>query len=153
METIPGYKIIEQLEDSRNAFTYRALRLASNDTVIIKVLKAKYPSPSEIAKFKQKCKIIRDVDIEGIIRIIDINDQTGSFVTILEDFDGISLKSYLGTRECDIKAFLTVAVQISETLGRLHKTNIIHKNGLIKNKQSIFCCSIVKCCSSHNLLF
>jgi serine/threonine protein kinase len=47
---------------------------------------------------------------------------------ILEDFDGESLRAFLSSRTITIKDFLTIAIQLAETLGELHQKNIIHKD-------------------------
>ena len=47
---------------------------------------------------------------------------------ILEDFDGISLRTAMDLRAFDLRTFLKIALQLSDTIGNLHQEDIIHKN-------------------------
>ncbi|MCP4130560.1 MAG: AAA family ATPase [bacterium] len=132
MKKILDYSILEKVGETIRSVIYRCRKEEEDSTVIIKVLKIEYPTPSEIARFKQEYMIIKKVDIPGIIKTYNIIDFEKSFALIQEDYIGISLKKAIYIEEKtirkDISTFLSVAIQLAETLGNLHKMNIIHKD-------------------------
>ncbi len=128
MEKLQGYKITEKLDETRHSVVYRGKRDGDNNSYAIKVLKTEFPSPAEIARFYQEYEIIKNIDFEGVIKTYDIIDHSGGVALILEDFNGISLKQLLKDGPLPVKAFLTIACNLAEILGHLHKQNIIHKD-------------------------
>ena len=128
MEKIGSYNIIELLVATRGSILYRGRSEGHNNNVIIKVLKAESFIPSEIARFKREYEIIRQADIKGVVKTLDIIPLHRSFALILEDFDGISLNEYMKTRTITLTEFLKIGISLAETLGQLHQKNIIHKD-------------------------
>lgn len=126
MEKIAGYILHEKIRETRNSFIYRGQKENQPQSLIIKVLKTKYPTPSEIARFKQEYNLIKDLTIDGIIKIYAIVQHNNSFAIIEEDFGGISMKEILKTKKLGLKEFLRIAATLSRTLGLIHKNNIIH---------------------------
>jgi len=126
MIQIPGYEVVQKIAETSHSLVYRGRKEGASETRIIKVLKAKCPSRSEIARFKQEYNIIRDISIDGIIKTYDIIDKEGVLALVLEDFDGVSIKNILKSQRFDISFFLKIAIQLSMTLGELHNEKIIH---------------------------
>ncbi|MBN2533860.1 MAG: AAA family ATPase [Spirochaetales bacterium] len=140
MDRIGEYKIIEKIDETKGSLIYRAKKESEQNSVIVKVLKAEYPSNSEIARFKQEYEIIKSIDHEGIIKTYEIITIDNSFAIILEDFNGVPLKEYINKGNVNIVFFLDVAIKLSETLAVLHSRNIIHKdikpNNILINKKT-----------------
>ncbi|MCP4129869.1 MAG: AAA family ATPase [bacterium] len=128
MGKILDYTILGTVGETSRSVVYRCRKETEEKTVIIKVLKAEYPTPSEIARFKQEYELIRSIDIDGVVRTYDIIDYESGFALILEDFDGISLKETITGKSRDIMAFLRVAIKLANIIGHLHQKNIIHKD-------------------------
>ncbi|MCP4132041.1 MAG: AAA family ATPase [bacterium] len=128
MKKILQYTILEQIDETRGSVIFRVREENSDKTFIIKELKSKRPTLSEIARFRQEYEIIKKVDIEGVIKIYDILEYDNKIALVLEDFDSISLKTLLSNKEIDLKLFLTIGIKLSNTLGCLHKENIVHKD-------------------------
>ncbi|MFH2059227.1 MAG: AAA family ATPase [Pseudomonadota bacterium] len=140
MQKIIDYKIIEKINDTRNYLVYRGQKDDDKKTIIIKALKTKSPSLSEIARFKYEYAIIKSIDFDGVVKNYDFLEYDEGFALVLEDFNGISLKEAIKNETFDIKSFLITGIKLSETLGTLHKRNIIHKDikpqNIIINKES-----------------
>jgi len=128
MKSISDYMILEEIGKTRSSIIYRAKSETDANPVVIKVLKAERPSPAEIARFKQESEIIKNTDIDGIVKIYKQIEHDGNIALVMEDFDAVSLKEKLKHDKIDIKLFLTIALNLSHTFGRLHKENIVHRD-------------------------
>lgn len=127
MKEIPGYTNLQLIDETLYSVVYRAGRAETGKPVIIKSLKVKNPSPSEIARFRHEYKIISNIDSDGIVRILDIIATEGRFALVLEDFDGISVKEYL-KESLSLERFLSIAIRLADILNHLHKYTITHRN-------------------------
>lgn len=125
---IPGYKIIENIEETRDYIVFRCKKENENEILLIKLIKAENPTVTEIARFKQEYEKIKNGDFRGIINVQDIIDKNEIIAVVIDDFNGITLKEALNKGKFEIKRFLQIAVQLSETLGYLHGSDITHKN-------------------------
>ncbi len=131
MERIADYRILENIDETKHSLVYRGQGPQDPETVIIKVLKSENPMPSEIAKLRQEYEIIKSIRVKGVIGVHDILPYDEGCALILEDFNGISLKNLMDRQVFNnghTKDFLETGVKLAETLGNLHKANIVHKD-------------------------
>ncbi len=130
---IPSYEILEQVYESANSLVYRGIRKSDNQTVILKVLKEDYPTPSELTRYKQEYQITRNLNIEGVVKAYGLEPLQRTLVIILEDFGASSLEQLIkDSRWAEIAAnlreFLKIAIATAEILGEIHSSNVIHKD-------------------------
>jgi predicted ATPase/serine phosphatase RsbU (regulator of sigma subunit)/tRNA A-37 threonylcarbamoyl transferase component Bud32 len=129
MDKIQDYAIIEKIAETRGSLVYRGRKEDEQNTVVIKLLKTKFPTLSEIARFKQEYELIRGIDLDGVIKTYDLLEHDGSFALVLEDFDGTSIKDQLKKKKSyDVKFFLKTAMKIADVLGNLHMKDIVHRD-------------------------
>lgn len=128
MEKIACYQLVEKIAQTRSSLVFRARKEGEKRTVIIKNLKVAYPSPSEIARFKQEYSLIKNTNIDGVVKTIEIIEHADVLALVLEDFEGVSLKSTLEDEKIDTLTFLRMAQQMSRILGDIHNSNICHKD-------------------------
>ncbi len=125
---LPGYSIAEVIHEDATIAVYRGLATSSGQSVLIKLLKAEYPTLKDIAQLKHEYEITRNLDVAGVIKPHEIISYNNGLALILEDFGGQSLKSLMTSIRLELIDFLNIAIQMTETLGDLHTHNIIHKN-------------------------
>jgi len=128
MLTLPNYQIGSQIYESVNSLVYRGLRSKDNKPVILKVLKQDYPTPAELTRYRQEYEIMHDLDLAGVIKAYGIEKYQNTLIIILEDFGGESLKQIMANEPLTVKKFLSLAIQIADSLGNIHAANIIHKD-------------------------
>jgi len=129
MGKFADYILREKIHETRHSIIYRGHKENESQPFIIKLLKTIYPTPSEIARFKQEYELIKNLDLEGVIKTFDIINYDNRFALILEDFNGVSLKSLLDEKKkFDLKSFLGISVKIAETLGKIHLKGIAHRD-------------------------
>ncbi|MDE5072958.1 MAG: serine/threonine-protein kinase, partial [Trichodesmium sp. St5_bin8] len=127
MET--NYKITKQIYESANSLVFQGLLKPNNQPIILKFLKENYPTLSELTRYKQEYEITRSLNnLEQIIIVYDLHRYNNSLVILLEDFGGQSLKLLLPQTQFTLEEFLTIAIQITESLAVIHNNNIIHKD-------------------------
>ncbi len=137
MLTLPGYINRETLYDGEKTLVYRAIRASDRQSVVIKTLKANFPTIEETSRFKQEYRILSDLSIAGVIKACGIERYQNRIMLILEDVDGKSLKAFLAVKPLPLTEFLTIAIQSASILGEIHQNYIIHKD--IKPKNILIC--------------
>ena len=129
---IPEYSITSLIYEATATVIYRAYCKVNGDSVVIKLLKAEYPTVKEIAQIKHEYEIIQNLNIVGVIKTHKLinydNGYSNGLAMVLEDFGGESLKDQISSTGFELRKFLNIAVQITETLGELHSHHIIHKD-------------------------
>ena len=128
MNTLPGYKITEVVQIGVKSIIYRAVRESDRASVIIKTLQSEYPTIEQITRLRHEYKISLNLKIKGIIKPYSLEKYTNSFALILEDCGGQSLSHYLAGKSMKLQKFLPLAIQVAQTIGELHKNQIIHKD-------------------------
>ncbi|WP_026098450.1 trifunctional serine/threonine-protein kinase/ATP-binding protein/sensor histidine kinase [Kamptonema formosum] len=140
MLAIPGYEIAEAIYTGVSTVVYRGRRERDFQPVVLKLLNKEYPTPEELAKFKQQYEITKNLDLPGAVKSYSLETYQNSLVVVMEDFGGQSLKDYISAHRLNLLEFLQIARLLAETLGQLHHKNIIHKDikpqNIIINPQS-----------------
>lgn len=129
MQDMFGFDIQSKIVETRSATVFRGKKSGEEHSVIIKVLKTNSPSRADIARFKQEYDLIKQIDLDGVIKTyaVIINDDA-DFVLVQEDFNGDALSVVLNdNRPLGIGLFLNMAIQLAKALGAIHKQNVIHK--------------------------
>jgi len=128
MINLSGYQILTQIYESANSEVYRARRETDRQSVILKVLKQDYPTPSELTRYKQEYELTRNLNLEGIIKAYSLEKYQNTLVIILEDFGGESLIIFTKNARLSLTEFISIAIKIATSLGKIHGANIIHKD-------------------------
>ncbi|MBD2578628.1 AAA family ATPase [Oscillatoria sp. FACHB-1406] len=122
------YQIISKIYESANSIVYRAIWERDDRPIILKILKEDYPTVEELTRYKQEYEITRSLNLEGVVKVYDLQRYQNSLAMFLEDFGGESLKFWMAQRKFTLEEFIIIARQIAETLSAIHAANIIHKD-------------------------
>ncbi|MEA5569516.1 protein kinase domain-containing protein [Calothrix sp. UHCC 0171] len=126
---IPGYEILEVIDEAESTTVCRAKSQKTNQPVILKVLKAEYSSLEQISRIKHEYQTTKNLNLEGVVRVYELETLHNYLVLVAEDFGGISLKKFISKyRNLPIETFLAIALQITKALISLHTNKIIHKD-------------------------
>jgi predicted ATPase/GAF domain-containing protein len=128
MLKIADYSISDRLYESSQSIVYRAFRSGSTTPVILKTLKYAYPSPEKIAWFRREYEIINNLDLPGVVKAYDFNNDQDLWFIVFEDFGAESLKQLMTTFKFGIGEFLPIAIKVVETIVQVHQQHIIHKD-------------------------
>ncbi|WP_293197877.1 MULTISPECIES: hybrid sensor histidine kinase/response regulator [unclassified Microcoleus] len=129
MILLTGYQITEQIYSGINTAIYRGIWEQENLPVIVKTLKSEYPTLEEITRLRHEYTIRKNLrNIETIVNSYRLETHQNSVALTLEDFGGLALSKLLTTQKIKLKHFLEIAVQLAQSLGEIHKNQIIHKD-------------------------
>ncbi|NEU76693.1 AAA family ATPase [Hassallia byssoidea VB512170] len=126
--TIAGYNLIEVICDGTTTCVYRATRELEQTSVIIKTIKAEYPTIEQLTRLRHEYQILQSLEIEGIVKPLALESYHNSLLLILSDFGGEPLKNFITAQKLDFSNFLQIGIQLSSTLAQIHQNNIIHKD-------------------------
>ncbi|NET45733.1 ATP-binding sensor histidine kinase [Okeania sp. SIO2B3] len=128
MLNTPGYSNLQTLYQGSNSIIYRALRQSDHTLVVLKTQISEYPAPEEIARIRHEYNILKNLNVEGVVKSIDLIHQEYRLILILEYFNSVSLKQHITDSSIAISQFLNIAFQLSDTLDKIHQQQIIHKD-------------------------
>lgn len=133
MLAISNYDIQRQIYEGNKTLIYRAKEQKSKNQVIIKVLKAEYPSLHDMAKLKREFEISSSLLIEGIVKPLALTKHKNGLALIQEDFGGEALHTQIPQQGMKCHTFLKIAIQLVDIVGHLHLNNVVHKDIKPKN--------------------
>ncbi len=128
MDLIQGYQIETKIYESANTIIFRGYRIKDMCPVTMKVLKKEHPTSAEILRFENELKILRSLDSEGVLKVIDYEEYCQKRVIVFENFEGEPIGNIISEKGIPIGEFLQLAIQITEILARIHDAKIIHKD-------------------------
>ncbi len=128
MIALSGYQFDKLIYESNASLVYCGRRRADNRPIILKALKDAYPSPEQIIRIKSEYDIVRNLALKDVVEIYALEKNQQRWVLIMEDFGGQSLTQLGLAGKLTLANFLTLAIRITDILGQIHHTHVIHKD-------------------------
>jgi|GEM_PF-117296 len=125
---ISGYRLTEQLYESRDSLVYRGYREADEQPVVLKIVQDTYPTLEPIAWFKREYQVTRNLNLAGVVKAYAFLCEQQLTVIVLEDFGGDSLARLGVAGKLELGEFLHLAIAITQILDQIHASDIIHKD-------------------------
>jgi PAS domain S-box-containing protein len=105
----------------------RRNRGASSSSVLVLMPRSEHPEPRVIRMMEHELSLRAELDSTWAVRPIELKQDRGRTILVLEDPGGEPLDRLLGT-PMDLGQFLRVAVGVSATLRHLHTKALVHKD-------------------------
>ena len=128
MNILSQYQIISTLHEGVETIIYRGQIPSHQESTILKLLKAKYPSLEAITRLKHEYQIRQNLDHSHIVKALSLETFNHRLALLLEDFGGHSLEQHLQTEKLPLTTCLRIAIQLTQALDYLHRNQIIHKD-------------------------
>ncbi len=128
MVNLTGYVIGEQVYESSSTLIYRGQRQSDQVPVVLKFLKAAYPTLEELAGLRQEYAMPRQINHPHILKPYGLERDGNGLVLILEDFGARSLYDLYRETPMSLEDFFPVAIAIAKALEAIHRVPIIHKD-------------------------
>ncbi|WP_346291377.1 AAA family ATPase [Sphaerothrix gracilis] len=125
---IAGCALQKIVHQSDRTQVYAGVRQSDQRPVMIKVLRADYPSLAEIAQLRHEFSILNSLECPGIVQALALESYQNGLALVLEDYGGITLKQFLQPAPLTVSEFLNIATQLAAILADLHHSQIVHKD-------------------------
>lgn len=112
---------------------FRAFRHGDSLRVLLKAIRAPEHREISIPRLQREFEIGRELDIEGLIRVLGMVERGTSTTLVLEDPGGLPLAHLLEGRPLALEAALSIANGIAKALSTLHQHGFTHLNILPRN--------------------
>jgi len=128
MLDLPEYIIRDEVCEDFRTKTYRGWSKKRHAPVLIKVPKHETVSLSDISSLVYEYEVARDLEIEGIVRAVELVEASSTLAVVLEDTGALPLGRYTKGKAVHIHDFFDIALRLAEILGRLHRKGLVHRN-------------------------
>jgi predicted ATPase/signal transduction histidine kinase/tRNA A-37 threonylcarbamoyl transferase component Bud32 len=128
LQQVSSYTLQRAIHEGAHTRVYAGVTQSGEQPVVVKLLKAEYPSLEEITRLKHEFSILDGLDSLEIIKALALEPYQNGLALVLEDFGGIALSDYLGQRPLSSDEFLAIALQLTAALATLHQSQIVHKD-------------------------
>ena len=127
MLELQGHHVNERVYESKTIAVYRGMTQSDHCPVIIKVLKAKYPTRQALERFEYGYRIAKFLRLPGVIKPYSLENIGHSKAMVMEDFGAVSLADYMRDYVVDIRESLEIALSVTNILGEVHQRSVVHK--------------------------
>ncbi|MDA0867860.1 MAG: AAA family ATPase, partial [Cyanobacteria bacterium] len=127
MQSILGYRILEQLHTGRRTQVYRA-KSKDDQPVVLKVLRHQQSDLDEVTHFWNQYAVSRTLNHPAITRPLVLEHGCNEYVLVMPDEGLISLPAYLQQQQINVSTVLAIALQLAEALHYLSEHRTIHKD-------------------------
>src|SRR3954447_22540421 len=89
--SLSDYDIRDTIGVSTRSLVRRAIRRSDGAPVVIKASNQVYPSPHELRQLEFEFRILKKLELPGVVRAIALERDGGKLALVLEDFGGVNL--------------------------------------------------------------
>ncbi len=133
-----NYQLNELIYERSGTLVYRGKSTLDQGDVIVELTKPSQASNTEILLLKNQYTVLKNLNLQGVVKVIDFRFYGDIYFLILEDFGSTSLQNYfqqirlqaitIETIDGFLNSFLPIAIQLAKILGELYHHSIIHKD-------------------------
>ncbi len=128
MISLPGYWVESKISETEDTSLFRVIREKDNTAFLLKIPKDKNPLPQVLARFRHEFRMLRSLEIDGILKAHHLEEYNNTLFILFEDFNGIPLNGMIHEKPLSQKQFLPLAIKAVEIIGQIHAQKVIHKN-------------------------
>ncbi len=128
MLKLAGYKEANLIYTGIHTLVYRSLRTCDRKPVIIKVMNDSHPNFNALVKFRNQYVITRHLEHPKIVQPLSLERYENGYALVMPDDGAIALSDYWQKSNPSLTEFMSLAIQIAESLHFLTQQRIIHKD-------------------------
>ncbi len=122
------YSVTSIIRDTPLSILYRGHATVDGTPVVIKAMRAEYPTEVELARLRHEYRVIKSLSLPGVVRSFGIEQTGNSLALVLEDVGDRSLDSVIASGEIDTLRALRVSISLARVLQDVHRRGIVHKD-------------------------
>ncbi|HZE67900.1 MAG TPA: AAA family ATPase, partial [Sporichthyaceae bacterium] len=128
MIELDGYRVLGTLASSESTLVLRCRSTTSGESVLVKLLRAEYPTPEQLARLRHEFDIATDLPPEWAVRALGVEQFGRRTGLVLTDTGGVSLAAVVPPDGFDLATFLRLAVSLVTAVAGLHQHGLIHRD-------------------------
>ena len=128
MTTLSNYHLNQILYQGTRTLVYRGTHNRERQPVIIKVLRNPHPNFNELVQFRNQYIITRHLEHPNIVQPLALERYSNGYALVMPDNGLIALSDYWQQFPGDLVQFISIAIQLAETLSYLSQQGVIHKD-------------------------
>jgi len=125
---LPGYAVHHEIYRGQRRLVFRGARSSDGLAVVIKAAADEFPTLGQLAALRREFAILSPLQIEGVVRPVELVTYRDRVALVLKDPGGISLKTLIAKGPIPLADTLSTGIQLAAVLGELHRLGIIHKD-------------------------
>ncbi len=128
-DSFHGYEIREVAGRGGMGVVYRAMQIATNREVAIKVMyEGPLASSQHHARFEREARILAQLKHPNIVTVHDTGSSGGRFYLVMDYIGGQALDAYMADRKPSIRETLELYAKICEAVAAAHLRGVIHRD-------------------------
>ncbi len=127
MIQLQGYRGETLIYSGPKTLIYRGQRLDNGQPVLLKLLKAEYPTFAELVRFRHQYTIAKSLDLPGVVQPLALEEYRHQYVIVLPDEGYVDLAAHFQP-PISLAEFFPLALQLTQLLQELHQRRIMHKD-------------------------
>ena len=128
-EQLGNFKLLETLGKGGQAAVYKAVDVALERTVAVKVLSPELKwRRLEFERFEREAKLASALDHPNICTIYGLFEERGYHFIAMQYVAGENLHDLVERRPLELKSALNIIIQVAEALAFAHNQNIVHRD-------------------------
>ncbi|AUX39127.1 protein kinase [Sorangium cellulosum] len=130
MVELVNHELVDTLHDGSRSSVYLGRSKSTGKLCVIKVARKGANGTRNIAILKRQYEITRRLELDGIVKVHDLEVRLDYAALIMEYFAGRSLRAVIddGGNGVGLVPATRIALQLAATLGAIHERNVIHKD-------------------------
>ncbi|WP_437677166.1 AAA family ATPase [Sorangium sp. So ce131] len=130
MVELVNHELVDTLHDGSRSSVYLGRSKSTGKLCVIKVARKGANGTRNIAILKRQYEITRRLELDGIVKVHDLEVRLDYAALIMEYFAGRSLRAVIddGGHDVGLVPATRIALQLAATLGAIHERNVIHKD-------------------------
>ncbi|WP_437724097.1 AAA family ATPase [Sorangium sp. So ce861] len=140
MVELLNHELLDTLHDGARSSVYLGRKKSTGKMCVIKVARKGVNGTRNVAILKRQYEITRKLDLDGVVKVYDLEVRLDYAALIMEYFAGRSLRAIIDEgidegigerrngRGIGLVQSVRIALQLADTLGAIHERNIIHKD-------------------------
>ncbi|WP_437589412.1 AAA family ATPase [Sorangium sp. So ce1000] len=130
MVELLNHELLETLHDGARSSVYLGRKKSTGKMCVIKVARKGVNGTRNVAILKRQYEITRQLDLDGIVRVHELEVRLDYAALVMEYFAGRSLRAIIdgNGQGVGLAQAVRIALQLADTLGAIHERNIVHKD-------------------------
>ncbi|HEY0982153.1 protein kinase domain-containing protein [Schlesneria sp.] len=129
LPSVPGFRVMDEIGRGGMGIVYKATQLNLERDVALKLINNLSQRPQVlIARLRNEADALARLNLENVIRVIDVIDLDGMPCLVLEYVDGKNLAQRDTKSSIDPKSAAEIALTVARTMSSVHDHGILHRD-------------------------